>query len=87
MNKSLLASLLLAASAFSTSAAAVPHTATVYGSGIWGDRNTATILAVNQAIVVCQQSGGNVLLGFTVTSANFFHPNWYITAGISCQYL
>ncbi|MGO1068551.1 hypothetical protein [Lysobacter sp. CA199] len=86
MKKFLLAPL-LAASLFASQASAAPHTELIYGSGFWGDQTTATVVAINQAIAICQQSGGSVLFGYQVTNVGFFHPNWYVTVSIRCQYL
>ncbi|QWP76244.1 hypothetical protein J5226_22075 [Lysobacter sp. K5869] len=84
--KSGAAALLLAAAVFAPTASAEPHTNFVYGSGAWADQTTATVIAINQAITVCQQSGGSVLFGYTVVSAQYIHPNWGVTVAIRCQY-
>lgn len=84
--RSALAPLLLAAAVFAPAASAEPHTNFVYGSGAWADETTATVIAINQAITVCQQSGGSVLFGYTVVARQFIHPNWGITVAIRCQY-
>lgn len=86
MKKFMLAPL-LAASLFASQASAAPHTELIYGSGAWADQTTATVIAINQAIAICQQSGGSVLFGYDVTNAGYFHPNWYVTVSIRCQYL
>lgn len=80
------AMLVLAIGTAYSSSASAARIEQVYGSGFWADSTTATVIAVNQAISICQTNGGTVLFGYQVHSMRFIHPNWFVNVSINCQY-